>query len=276
MDRESFTTILGRLHIDAVPILKTNYVWIIRHADYEGAYLLDPGDAAPLKRYLTKNAFPLKQIIMTHSHWDHIDGLDEMLQWQKVDVIGPECSAIPQVTIPVEEGCRFLLWDTVEVQVIHTPGHLPEHLCYFLPNGNQPVVFSGDIIFSAGCGRIFNGTHEELFNSIQRLNALPSHTQVCCSHDYIMDNMEFAKHVEPDNPYYQERIKSVILRKKMGKAAIPTSIQAERLINPFLRCGEKSIKQNAARFSRESNHPVGIPTNDLEVFTVLRDWKNQF
>ncbi len=275
------TTYIGDLLIDAVPILETNYLWVIRHKHRSGAYILDPGESKPIIHYLTSNQVELNGVLMTHSHWDHINGLDNLLEWQlkqgeKIEVHGPKCKAIPQVTQYCQEGGDILLWDSVRFSVLETPGHLPEHLSYYSEAFDIPLLFCADTLFSSGCGRIFVGTPGELKSSLDRFKQMRPETLVFCSHEYTINNLGFAKEVEPGNTDLDNRLAEVNAMLEQSKPSLPTSILIERLHNPFLRCDQPEIAQSVTRYAQRKYTSLCPPLSELDIFTYLRQWKDEY
>ncbi len=196
-----------------------------------------------------------------------------MLQYKKVPIFGPECSAIPQVDNILHDNDSFHFWG-YEFSVIHLPGHLPEHVAYVVTKGGDKAarrqIFSADILFSAGCGRIFNGTHSELKQSLDRLKGYPEDTMFYPAHEYTLANLRFAKAVEPKNDAINKRYEEVERLRNQNIPSLPTNLALELTINPFLRCDEKAVI-NAVRdrLGRE-------PNDENEVFKTLRLWKDSF
>ena len=256
------------LTITPIPILRDNYCWVITCEQEQSAYVVDPGESGPVIQYLKANNLTLKALLITHSHRDHIGDIDGMLRFQNCPVFGPECAAIHQVTDILRNGESVELWDTYSADVIHTPGHLPEHICYYFKATGQLIC--ADILFSSGCGRMFVGTPEEFHGSLTRLAQLPKETLVYCAHEYTQANLKFAKAVEPDNPDIDRKIAATEQLRAAHHPSLPSTIGNERLTNPFMRCHEASVKAAAETFAQTSlNH-------DPEVFAVLRRWKDQF
>ncbi len=257
------------LKVHAVPTFTDNYVWIIQSPTSSEACVIDPGDEGPVIAYLEQHKLDLVRVLITHSHFDHINGVNNLMAFKRVPVYGPDCADIPQVTHPQTEGSTFSIFNA-EFTVWHLPGHLPEHLAYVAKDGNDTQIFSGDIMFSGGCGRIFVGSHQELKSSLDRIASLPSETLVYGTHEYTQSNLEFAKAVEPDNKAIDDRAAEVTTLRAAGTSTLPTSVATEKAINPFIRCDQTGvITATAQRLERE-------PNDALEVFTALREWKNGF
>ncbi len=257
------------LKVHAVPTFTDNYVWIIQSPTSSEVCVVDPGDAAPVIAYLEQHNLSLVRVLITHSHFDHINGINELTTYKSVPVYGPDSEAIPQVTHPQSEGSHFTLFDTPFI-VWHLPGHLPEHLAYIASNNDDTQIFSGDIMFSGGCGRIFDGTHQELKSSLDRIATLPPNTLVYGTHEYTQSNLEFAKAVEPSNTDIDTLSDKVTTLREAGTPTLPTNILTECTVNPFIRCDKANvIAATAKRLGHE-------PKDALEVFTILREWKNGF
>lgn len=263
------------ISVHPIPIYQDNYVWVMRHASQNSAVVVDPGSASEVIEYITQHELTIEAIIITHSHWDHVTGIAELcanlLLWHDKPVVyGP--SVIQDVTHPVEDGDRIEPWkglDVPSLQVIATPGHMPEHLTYLLTLGT-PKLFCGDTLFSCGCGRIFQGTHEQLRTSLDTISALPSQTEVYCTHEYTLANIKFARAVEPQSQAlidYEQHVRSL---RENDQPSIPTTIEREKALNPFLRYKELSVQQAV------ENHLQLKGLTAADVFKQLRLWKDSF
>ena len=188
------------LSIDAIPTLESNYVWALH--DGRRALLVDPGEARPPLDWLANNGLELGALLITHHHWDHTDGIDEVLSRHPVPVYGPEDRRIPQVDHPLREGDHIDIESPqAHFEIISVPGHTSIHIAYF----GHRLVLCGDALFSAGCGRMFEGTPEQMLASLDKLADLPADTRVLCAHEYTRANCRFALAVEPDNSDLQAR-----------------------------------------------------------------------
>ncbi|MGW8392209.1 hydroxyacylglutathione hydrolase [Pseudoduganella sp. HUAS MS19] len=252
-----------------VPAFKDNYLWLIH--DGRNAAAVDPGDAAPILAALWENGLTLTAILLTHHHADHIGGVPGLLAQFRVPVFGPRHDGIAAVTVPLGEG------DKVEVpgldlslRVLDVPGHTSGHIAY-VREGAEPWVFCGDTLFAGGCGRLFEGTAEQMVNSLGKLAALPAATKVFCAHEYTLSNLRFASAVEPGNAALGARVAADTATRERGQPTVPSTIGLERATNPFLRYREPEI---AARLRAAGKLDGSEPP--VAVFAALREWKNNF
>jgi hydroxyacylglutathione hydrolase len=224
------------LHITQLPALKDNYIYILRNEATGETGVIDPTLAAPVLEFLTNKKWQLNYIINTHHHWDHTDGNVEIKQATGAKVIGFKGDAhrIPGIDIEVADG-QIIDICGHKAEIIFIPGHTLGHIAYNFKN--KKILFCGDTLFSLGCGRLFEGTAEQMFTSLQKLAALPENTAVYCAHEYTQSNSKFAITIEPDNKDLQNRIKEVAVLRSHNKPTIPTSIELELKTNPFLRAG---------------------------------------
>lgn len=278
------------MELIALPALADNYIWMLR--DGSQALVVDPGDAAVVCRALDEHSLELSGILVTHHHADHVAGLPSLQGRLKGPVWGPAGEAIAGVDHPVREGDRITVLG-VSFEVLDVPGHTAGHVAYFgaevplsaastgsaaaglqaLASASsstcEPVLFCGDTLFSAGCGRVFDGTVEALHDSVQRLGALPCATLLCCTHEYTLANLRFAQAVEPDNSEIDAHARHCEALRAEGRPTLPSRIALERRINPFLRCDQPAVASSA--------RPHGAADADPRaVFAALRRWKNTF
>lgn len=257
------------IQLHPIPAFNDNYIWAFRPPGSSRVWVVDPGDDKPVQAYLDENQLDLAGILVTHHHADHIGGIDSLYQRYQCPVYGPASERIPQVNISVDDSQPLHLTDQIKLQVIHTPGHTIDHICYFF-DADQPVLFCGDTLFAGGCGRIFEGTASQMLESLQTLAALPADTRVCCAHEYTLSNLRFALQVDPDNPALRQRNADVAALRQQGLPSLPSTLGDERLTNPFLRCGEPALKSAA-----QSRDPLAAAT-ELTTFSAIRQWKNEF
>ena len=251
------------LSIEAIPILETNYVWALH--DGQSAVLVDPGRASAPLRWLDDQGLNLTGLLITHHHWDHTDGIDEILSAHPVPVYGPKDSRIPQVDHPLEEGDGLRInHPELELDILSVPGHTSIHLAYVGPD----FVLCGDTLFSAGCGRLFEGTTEQMQTSLDKLAALPGKTRVFCAHEYTLDNCRFALQVEPDNADLKKRLEQVVKLRRQNQITLPSTISDELDFNPFMRIRQPEVIAAAQR------KKPGCGSKPHEIFGVIRSWKD--
>jgi hydroxyacylglutathione hydrolase len=255
------------MNLSALPAFADNYIWMLH--DGTQAVVVDPGDAAPVLQALDAQGLQLAGILVTHHHPDHIGGLEALRPRLQGPVWGPARERIPVPFTPLVGGERISVLG-LTFEVMDVPGHTAGHIAYAqLGGGETPLLFCGDTLFSAGCGRLFEGTPAQMHHSLARLAALPAGTQVCCTHEYTLSNLKFAAAVEPDNherAQYQARCEAL---RAQGLPTLPSSIGLERQINPFLRCEVPAVV-NAARAEGAAND------DSVSVLAALREWKNRF
>jgi len=253
------------LRIVPVKAFKDNYVWTLRNATH--AAVVDPGEARPVLDYLESERLELAAILATHHHPDHVGGIAELVATRPVPVYGPRKEPIPTLTRPVSEGDSVRIPELgVDFSVIDIPGHTRAHIAYY----GAGSLFCGDTLFACGCGRLFEGTAEQMYASLQKLRALPDDTKVYCGHEYTLANIGFAKTVEPDNAALQQREERDRRLRAAGKPTLPSTLAEEKATNPFLRCLEPAVVESANKY-------LGARIADpVRVFAAVRDWKNRF
>lgn len=253
------------MSIYALNAFSDNYIWVGATSTPNSLFCVDPGDSTPILDYTKAHNTYLSHILLTHHHADHTGGIIDLQQaFPEVIIYGPDDNRLPPLVSMVQDG-ETIQFGEFNFQVLKTPGHTLSHLCYYEPT--KEWLFCGDTLFSAGCGRQFEGTMSMLHNSIQLLKQLPPTTQVFCGHEYTWANLQFALTVEPNNPdikkYYQQ------LQQRTLTCTLPSTIGLERKINPFMRTTANSMYD----FARNE----GIPINDsLAIFTRLRERKDCF
>ncbi|HEX6708098.1 MAG TPA: hydroxyacylglutathione hydrolase [Albitalea sp.] len=256
------------MNLIALPAFTDNYIWMVH--DGARAIVVDPGDSAPVIAALESLRLTLAGILVTHHHADHIGGLAGLRSSLKGPVYGPAREDIPAPYTPLRDGDHVELLG-LGFQVIDVPGHTAGHIAYFHPaaRGERPVLFCGDTMFSAGCGRLFEGTPAQMHASLSRLAALPGATRVCCAHEYTLANLKFAHAVEPSNDDLATYTRWCEQQRAAGISTLPSSIEQERKVNPFLRCAEPEVIQSARAHG-------AVSESGTEVFAALRRWKNEF
>lgn len=253
------------IRVEPIPIYSDNYVWCLH--DNNSAWLVDPGEFAPVEGFLTRNSLKLKGIIITHCHWDHITAVPDIAALYGAPVYGPEHPSLDCVSVNEGDSIEIL---GIPFSVWHAPGHTLEHLIYYTNRTATPMLLCGDTLFSVGCGRINGGDVRQLFASIKRIANLPKDTQLYCTHEYTLANIAFAKAVDNNNAALLEREREVKQLRKRDKPSLPTNLEQELLTNPFLRCGEPIIISQCERHSKSR-----LGTEE-EVFVTLRGWKDRF
>lgn len=253
------------LTVHTIPAFTDNYIWLFHQTGDNKAYVVDPGDATPVLEALNNLKLNLEGILITHHHSDHVGGVAQLLSSYPVPVYGPK--GIAQVSNIMVDGDTLEIADTL-FQVMEIPGHTLDHIAYF--NAQEPLLFCGDTLFSNGCGRLFEGTPEQMLRSLSTLASLPLETRVYCAHEYTQANTKFALTVEPTNQVLRQRAVEVDKLRANNSPTLPTTIGSELATNPFLRANENAIQQAAAQ---HCNHKI---TNATEAFTQIRRWKDEF
>ncbi|WP_075175192.1 hydroxyacylglutathione hydrolase [Acinetobacter indicus] len=223
-----------KVHLLDIQNQLQNYIWLLEHTISRDVIVVDPTEAEPVEQYCREHGLNLSQIWLTHWHKDHIGGVPELLQSRNIPVYGPreELSKIPFITHPLQHEAHFKFHD-LQVDVLAVPGHTLGHIVYFIDAID--TLFCGDTLFAMGCGRVFEGTFEQMYHSLNRLAALPARTQVYCTHEYTLSNAKFALHVEPDNLALQQRYQQVEDLRLLNQPTLPSTIELELQTNPFLR-----------------------------------------
>ena len=228
----------------AIAALTDNYIWAINNPKHQCALMVDPGDAKPVIAYLEQHQLKLKGILITHHHWDHVNGVADLIQYCPVPVYGPKQSQFSELTQRLDEGEHGFIHDYFpNFQVLSIPGHTLDHIAYYADNS----LFCGDTLFAGGCGRLFEGTPEQLYTSLQKIAALPDTTKLYCAHEYTQSNGRYALVAEPDNADIARRMDDVNTARARGEPTVPTTIALERATNPFMRAN--SVEQLAERRS---------------------------
>lgn len=259
------------LELTPLPAFEDNYLWLLVRG--HDAVVVDPGDAAPVRRALEDRGLRLAGILVTHHHGDHVGGVEALRAQLHGPVWAPARERIAGPVVGVRDGDVVSVLG-IELRVIDVPGHTAGHVAYYWPGDatQAPLLFCGDTLFSAGCGRLFEGTAAQMHASLSRLAALPGPTRVCCAHEYTLSNLRFAQAVEPDNAdiaHHRERCEAL---RREGRPTLPSTIALERHINPFLRCDEPAVVGAA----RAHDGTLATDAGAADVLAVLREWKNRF
>ncbi len=255
--------------IHPIPAFSDNYIWAIHHDTSQQLAVVDPGDADPVISYLNEGDLTLSHILITHHHPDHIGGLSRLVDEYNPVVYGPEPSNIKGISRFLHEGDQFQLFNR-NFEIFEVPGHTLDHIAYFSDDELHPLVFCGDTLFAAGCGRLFEGTPAMMVKSLSKLMKLNPKSAVYCSHEYTMANLQFAQAADGSNEKLQERIATEQEKRDAGEPTLPSSIALELATNPFLRCHDTSVQQRVLAHSGTTH------SDAVDVFAALRNWKDNF
>ena len=254
------------LEIFAIPAFTDNYIWALRKD--KQLVVVDPGDPNAVQDILLKENLDLIAILITHWHPDHTGGLLELSKEKAIPVYGPKGGHIEGITNELGENDQITILGNT-FKVFETPGHTLDHISYFSDQEN-PILFCGDTLFSGGCGRLFEGTPTQMYNSLSKFSSLPEETKVFCTHEYTLSNLNFAVEVEPTNKELLKYYEEVSNKRNNDEITLPSNIKLEKNINPFLRSSESSIKKSAEKYSSKSN------LDNIETLSVIRSWKDNF
>lgn len=258
------------MRIVAVPCLKDNYAYLVVCEASSTAAVVDPSESEPVLAAAGREGVDLAAIWNTHHHWDHTGGNKKLLEAvPELEVVGhtSDRGRIPGQTTFVDQGDEVTLGQEIRARIIYNPGHTRGAISYHL--ADHAAVFTGDTLFCAGCGRLFEGSPQEMHDSLSRLAALPGDTRVYCGHEYTAANLRFAAAVEPDNQAIGERAARVRAQRDQGEPTVPGLMADELATNPFLRASEPGVVAAARAQSAGDDSPV-------EVFAALRRWKDGF
>ena len=258
------------IQIEALPAFTDNYLWLLQDPQRQQCAIVDPGDAQPVLQWLATNPdWQLTDILVTHHHADHVGGVASLKAATGARVWGPALENIPQRDVALEDNQHIRILG-LDWQVMHVPGHTLGHIAYYHADAQQPLLLCGDTLFAAGCGRLFEGTAEQMHHSLSRLAALPDQTLVYCTHEYTLSNLRFACAVEPQNQAISQRFAEVSQLREKNLISLPTTIAREKATNPFLRSDNPAVQAVAAQRSGEKN------LSAVAVFAAIRGWKDQF
>jgi len=254
---------------DIFPIraFSDNYIWAL--IKDEEVTVVDPGDSEPVITLLQEKNLTLSNVIITHHHFDHTGGIKKLSEIYDCNIYGPSGGHIQGINKPIEDNQEFVISNTI-FKALATPGHTLDHLSYFVNQENEPVLLCGDTLFSGGCGRLFEGTPLQMYKSLSRFAKLPKETKVYCTHEYTESNLRFALAVEPNNTDIKERFSEVVQLRSQDKETLPSTIEEELKVNPFMRCNKFGVKKAAENFSKiKLSEPH-------EILGSIRDWKDNF
>lgn len=256
---------MASLQIELVPLLKDNYAYLLHDQATGATAVVDPSEAKPVLAVARARGWRITHVLATHHHWDHTGGNLEIKQATDCMVVGPgyDYDRIPGIDAGIEEGDRLML-GTAVADVLFIPGHTRGHIAYWF--AEEQAVLCGDTLFSLGCGRMFEGTPEQMWASLDKLRSLPPTTRVYCGHEYTQANARFAMTIEPLNPALLMRQRKVDEARAAGRATIPSTMGEERAANPFLRADEPTV---AAAVGLAGADPVAV-------FAEVRRRKDNF
>ncbi|MCP4595848.1 hydroxyacylglutathione hydrolase [Neptuniibacter sp.] len=255
-------------NVTPIPAFNDNYIWAISLPEQNAVAVVDPGDAQPVLDYLKSNNLSLCAILITHHHNDHTGGVSKLTESFDVPVYGPANSPFKGITHPLSKGDKIdLLGKTLTINEI--PGHTLDHISYYTGE-NEPQLFCGDTLFLAGCGRLFEGTAAQMLEAMDYFAEMPDNTEVYCTHEYSLANLDFAVAVEPNNNEIKATVEQCKALRADDQPTLPSTIGQEKQINPFMRTHHADVIQAANNFSGSTLE------NKVAIFASIREWKNQF
>ena len=249
------------MNIIPIPALKDNYIWVIEHA--HALTVIDPGESQPVLNYAQEHNLNITDILITHHHHDHTGGVKRLKHaFPQALVVGPKMPATicPIDYIITQEAVYKSAKTKLNWTILQTPGHTLDHICYYLPG----ILFCGDTLFSAGCGRLFEGTALDMYTSLKKIYTLPDSTKIYPAHEYTLNNISFAEKVMPDSSQLQEYKVKIKHKRSTNHPSLPTSLEQEKAINPFLRSHCETLKAKVNQLTYTNC------TSELDVFTALR------
>ena len=253
------------MKIEIIPCLNDNYSYLIKDDQTDTVAIIDPSEFGPCDKKINQNYKRLDFILNTHHHFDHIGGNADLKKKYDSKILGFEKDKkrIPEIDILLKDDQEFKVGN-LKFKTLFIPGHTLGHIAFYFEK--EKVIFTGDTLFSLGCGRVFEGTYQQMFNSLNKIKNLPWDTKIYCGHEYTKKNLEFCLKFNPNNNYLKDKEKVIDVKTKVGKPTIPSTIKDEIQTNIFLRCDDLDVK-DALNLNNAS---------DLEIFTKLRDLKDNF
>ena len=253
------------LSVKPIKAYQDNYIWLV--STNEGSIVVDPGESKKILNLIDNNEIDLKGVLITHHHFDHTNGLSDLLNERGLEVYGPK-NNVNGINNIVKNNDKFTVIG-IDFEVIEIPGHTLDHIAFYSFNDGEPILFCGDTLFSGGCGRVFEGTFDQMFIALKKISKYPKETKIFCGHEYTLSNLKFALAVDENNEDLikeYDNIKNIV---DSGNPSLPTILEKELKINPFLRCDNHHIKNKIVSKFNTSD-------NELEVFCALRQWKDDF
>ena len=253
------------LTVEPIKAYDDNYIWLI--TTNEGSLVVDPGESNKIIELIDNNKINLRGVLITHHHYDHTNGLLDLIKKKDLEVYGPN-NNIQEINNRVIELDKFTIIG-IEFEVIEIPGHTLDHIAFYSFNNGEPILFCGDTLFAGGCGRVFEGTYKQMFDSLKKISSYPQETKVYCGHEYTLSNLKFALEVDTSNRELENEFNNVKSLIASNTPSLPTTLQKELKINPFLRCNQNTIKNKVIK-------KFDMVDDELEIFTALRKWKDNF
>ena len=254
------------INIEPIKAFDDNYIWLM--TTNEGSIVVDPGENINLLKVIEKKNIKLDAILVTHHHYDHTGGIEELLiKYPNLKVYGPN-NNVDLIKSRLVDG-ELLNVIGVDFEVIEIPGHTLDHIAYYANINNSPLLFCGDTLFAGGCGRVFEGTFDQMYESLMKLKKLPQNTRIYCGHEYTINNLKFAKAVEPDNIDLIARYNDAIDLRKNNIPTLPSTLSIELKTNPFLRAEKNNVQKIIP-------HEFKTGLSEKEIFSALRKWKDNF
>tara|TARA_B100000424_G_scaffold257738_1_gene238987 strand:- start:158 stop:922 length:765 start_codon:yes stop_codon:yes gene_type:complete len=253
------------LSVKPIKAYQDNYIWLV--STNEGSIVVDPGESKKILNLIDNNEIDLKGVLITHHHFDHTNGLSDLLNKKGLEVYGPK-NNVHGINNIVKNNDKFTVIG-IDFEVIEIPGHTLDHIAFYSFNDGQPILFCGDTLFSGGCGRVFEGTFNQMFIALKKISKYPSETKIFCGHEYTLSNLKFALAVDENNEDLIKEYDNIKNMVDSGNPSLPTILGKELKINPFLRCDNHHIKNKIVSKFNTSD-------DELEVFCALRQWKDNF
>ena len=253
------------LSVEPIKAFTDNYIWLV--STNEGSIVIDPGESKNIQKLIDNNTIDLKGILITHHHYDHTNGLSELVKKNELEVYGP-VNNIDGINHRLNDKDKISIIG-IDFDVISIPGHTLDHIGFYSANADNPILFCGDTLFAGGCGKIFEGTYEQMFHALKKITKLPTNPNIYCGHEYTLSNLKFALEADDTNKELIEEFKKVENKINSNIPSLPTTLDKELKVNPFLRCDNINIQNKIIEKFKVSN-------SELEVFTALRKWKDNF
>ncbi len=253
------------LSVKPIKAYQDNYIWLV--STNEGSIVVDPGESKKILNLIDNNEIDLEGVLITHHHFDHTNGLSDLLNKSSLEVYGPK-NNVNGINNIVKNNDKFTVIG-IDFEVIEIPGHTLDHIAFYSFNSGEPILFCGDTLFSGGCGRVFEGTFDQMFNALKKISKYPKETKIFCGHEYTLSNLKFALAVDENNEDLikeYDNIKNIV---DSGNPSLPTILEKELKINPFLRCDNHHVKNKIVSKFNTSD-------DEFEVFCALRQWKDNF